>query len=96
MPKMVCVKCQVELRIEKNGVIVAERFQNNTKIYKLWDADLWKCPLCRIEIIGGFAQQNFAEHYKDNCEALVEQFKAKGVRVIDDNELVTHGLTESV
>ena len=92
MPKMICGKCEVELKPETNGIIIAEMFQQNQKIYKLWEADLWKCPICGIEVVAGFAQYNFAEHHKDDCEKIVEEMKAEGRRVIYDKELT--GLSE--
>ena len=86
MPKMVCVKCETEFKIEENGIIVAEMFQENKKIYKLWFADLWKCPVCNMEVVAGFGNYNFAEHYKDDCEDIIRQAEASGKRVIYDNE----------
>ena len=87
MPKSVCVKCEVELRPEKNGVIVAEMFQNNEKIYKLWEADLWKCPLCYFEVVLGFAQSPFQEHFQGNCEKIVDELFLKGRTIIYDKEV---------
>ena len=86
MPKLVCVKCEVGLKIEKNGVIVKEMFQNNTRIYKLWETDKWKCPVCGAEIISGFAQYPFAEHFNDDCEAIVSKAIASGKEVVSDKE----------
>ena len=87
MPKSVCVKCEVELRPEKNGVIVAEMYQNNEKIYKLWEADLWKCPLCYFEVVLGFAQYPFQEHFQGNCEKIVDELFLKGRTIIYDKEV---------
>lgn len=88
MPKSVCAKCEVELRPETNGVIVAEMMNNNTKIYKLWGADLWKCPGCGIEVVLGFAQQAFMEHFEGDINAKLEEFKLSGRRIIYDFEEV--------
>lgn len=55
MPNPICVKCQVEFKVEENGVNVVEMFQKNKEIYKIWAADKWKCPLCNIEIVYGFS-----------------------------------------
>ena len=64
--KPVCVKCERELHMEKAGVLVRELFQKNTMIYKIWSADLWKCPECGLEIIpaSGFADKPLAGHYE--------------------------------
>lgn len=86
--KRVCVKCEREFKPEENGVIVAEMFQRNTKIYKLWSADLWKCPVCGIEIVVGFSQYPYAEHYSADCKELVAKAIAAGKRVIYDKEYV--------
>ena len=91
MPKIVCVKCEVEFKPEVNGVVVAEMFQKNQKIYKLCEADLWKCPVCGVEIVAGFAQYSFVEHYKDDCEKIVEEMKGKGRRIIYDREFPYKG-----
>ncbi len=56
----VCVKCEVELRPEKNGFKVIDMFQHNTKAYKIWDADKWKCPKCGIEVVVGFGNKPLA------------------------------------
>ena len=91
MPKQVCVKCEVEFKPEANGVVVAEMFRKNQKIYKLWVADLWKCPICGVEIVAGFAQYRFAEHFQDDCEKIVEEMKAEGRRIIYDKEFPYKG-----
>ena len=82
--KLVCKKCEVEFRIEKSGITVAEMFLENEKIYKLWGADLHKCPKCGHEIVAGFALQPFAIHFKSNCESLVKKIKKDGGIVIYD------------
>lgn len=86
MPKSVCVKCEVELRPEKNGVIVAELMQHNTKIYKLWSADLWKCPKCGIEVVLGFGRQAFIEHFEGEIDAKLQELKDAGRKIIYDKE----------
>ena len=88
--KRVCVKCEREFKPETNGVIVAEMFQKNTKIYKLWRADLYKCPVCGVEIVVGFGQYPIAEHFTDDCERIVNDAVATGNRrVIYDKEWVS-------
>ncbi len=69
MPKIVCVKCEVEYRPEKNGVTVEE--MANFGSYKLWNADLLKCPKCGNEIVGGFAQVASAEHFEPGYKKLL-------------------------
>ena len=48
----VCVKCEVEMRAEKNGVIVVD-IEHET-VTQFWSADLWRCPKCDAEIVIGF------------------------------------------
>lgn len=71
MPKTICVKCQIEYKPEKNGVVVEEMASFGS--YKLWSADLWKCPKCGHEIIAGFADRNFAEHYQPDYKDILEK-----------------------
>lgn len=62
MPKLVCTKCQVELKPETNGVKVIEMASFGP--YKIWNADLWKCRGCGLEIVSGFAHEPIAEHFQ--------------------------------
>ena len=60
--KPVCVKCQREMRPERNGVGCLDIADFGP--YAIWDSDLWKCPTCGYEIIVGFAQQAIAYHHQ--------------------------------
>ena len=84
MPKIVCVECQTELRPETNGTTVFE--MASFGIYKLWDADTWKCPGCEYEVVAGFGQQPIMEHYQDGFYGLVDRVKSSGNRFIYDFE----------
>jgi len=75
--KPVCVKCEVELRPEKNGVKLVDLFQHNTQPYQVWDADLWKCPICGVEIIVGFGMQPLRGHWHDDFSEILEVLKNK-------------------
>ncbi len=88
MPRMICTNCEIELKPEKNGVIVANLFMRNTKIYSLRSADLWKCRNCGVEIVAGFAIGPFAIHFADDCEKIVEERKKKGKTIIYNKEVV--------
>ena len=88
MPKSVCVNCEVELKPEHNGVIVAEMMNHNTKIYKLWEADLWKCPDCGLKVVLGFASMPFMEHHEGDIDAKLLEMKENGRRIIYDFEEV--------
>ena len=72
MPKIVCVKCEVEYKPEENGVVVEEMASFGS--YKLWQADLVKCPKCGNEIIAGFGNENFAEHYQPDYKEILKSY----------------------
>jgi hypothetical protein len=55
--------CGRFMRVKKNGVTVEELGEDGAP-YKLWDADLFECPECGVEIISGFGRTPMAEHYK--------------------------------
>ena len=88
MPKLVCIKCEVELKPEHNGVKVAELFQRNEAIYKVWTADKWKCPICGVEIVAVFGAQPLMEHYEGDINAFLEELRAKGDKIIYDKEIL--------
>lgn len=48
---------------KKNSVTV-EELDGQQRPYKLWDADLWICPECEIEVITGFGAGPIAEHWQ--------------------------------
>ena len=96
MPKTVCVKCEVEIRLETNRVVVAEMFQNNTQVCKLWRADLWKCPICNTEIITGFNSYPFMEHDKGNITETISKIEESGRRIIYNRELIEDLFKEQI
>ena len=83
MAKLVCVKCECELRPEINGVGVIETASFGP--YKIWHADLWQCPGCGIAIVAGFGQQPIVEHFEDFDKEL-KLVKETYPRIIYDNE----------
>lgn len=85
MSKMVCVKCQTELKPETNGVLLIEMAYFGP--YKVWYADAWKCPGCGAEVIEGFANHPLRQdHYAKDFPAWLENEKKIAVRVIYDYE----------
>ena len=80
----VCVKCECEMRPEQNGVGLLDYFNpsdsDTPQPYRIWDADLWKCPKCGFEIVTGFGQRPIAEHYQQNkaLERTVFGYEANG------------------
>lgn len=56
------------MRVKQNSVTVEELLEDGGPC-KLWDADLFECPECGVEIIAGFAQGPLAEHYQPTYAA---------------------------
>jgi len=55
--------CGRFMRPKKNSVTVEELLEDGSP-YKLWDADLWICEECGVEVITGFGQHPMAEHWQ--------------------------------
>lgn len=55
--------CGRFMRVKKNSVTVEELLEDGAP-YKLWDADLWECPECGVEVVAGFGKTPFAEHWQ--------------------------------
>lgn len=91
MPKPVCVKCQRFYRPLRNAVDVLEQMPNGTvprsppgteapetwEPYKLWSADKWHCEGCDHELVVSFAQHNYAEHYQEGFQTLLDKVRQK-------------------
>jgi hypothetical protein len=57
--------CGRFMRVKQNSVTV-EEFLEDGSPYKLWDADLWECVECGVEIITGFGRAPLAESWQDS------------------------------
>lgn len=64
MNKPICVKCELAFEVERMGVYVKEIY--NMGIYKVWAADLLKCPKCGFEVIGAWGDNPLAMAHEDN------------------------------
>jgi hypothetical protein len=64
--------CGRFMRVKQNGVTVEELLEDGAP-YKLWDADLFECPECGVEIIAGFGRRPLAEHYQADYAAQRER-----------------------
>lgn len=73
MTGKVCVKCQVEMRPELNGVGALS--MAGAQPYELYDADLWKCPTCGVEMILGFGKRPIAMHFETDFAASVARYE---------------------
>lgn len=65
---IICPKCEIPYLPEKNGIIVEEMAGFDP--YKLWSADLLKCPKCGGEIIAGFGNQPLCIHSDPDYKAI--------------------------
>lgn len=66
MPKPVCVKCSVEMRIERVGVVVQFNALSSSrpdKAYMSRRADTAKCPECGVEVVCRYAEGGWAVHH---------------------------------
>lgn len=75
----VCAKCKCEMRPERNGTGVLDMAEFGP--YAVWDTDLWKCPECGIEVIGGFASGPISQHWQDDFEKMVDHYRKAGMSV---------------
>ena len=75
----VCIKCNCELQPERNGVGVLD--MANFGPCDLYDADLWKCPRCGIEVVGGFASGPIASHYKEGFQEIIASYEKQGLLI---------------
>ena len=79
----VCVPCEIEMRVHEVGVAVLEMASFGP--YKLWMADMMKCPHCGHEAITRYADRPVAEHYQSGFEQQLAQTRAE-CRVIEVGE----------
>lgn len=71
---IICTKCDREFQIETTGVLVQEYFQKNKEIYRVWSADLMKCPKCERTVVSRFADKPIAEHWnQEQMEYILRQ-----------------------
>ena len=64
----VCATCQCEFRPEHNSVGLLDMYNpsntNEPQPYQIWEADLWKCPKCGVEIVVGFGSDAILRHHE--------------------------------
>ncbi len=75
MPKVICVKDEVEYQIEKSGGYVIEYFGNPPKPYKVWMSDGWKCPECGHVIMAGFGNGPISQHFEPSFDDVLETLR---------------------
>jgi len=84
----VCNRCNCEFRPEKNGVGVLDMYRpsdaDKPQPYELFDADLWKCPKCGCEVVGGFGDSCVSAHYREDFQKHIDFYKSNGL-IIENN-----------
>ena len=71
----VCVKCETEMRPEENDVRVVDMFSSPPEPDSIWCADKWKCPICGVEVVIGFGQHAYINHYEEDFEISLQHAK---------------------
>lgn len=61
----ICVKCNLEMRPDTNGVTVLLMAYDPPQPYEAYGADLVKCPNCDMQVITGAAYNAFWMHFHD-------------------------------
>ena len=74
MPKIICVKCEVQCQILKNGVPLIEMFLDPPQPYKILSSDKWQCPICKHEILAGISEYG-SEHFQEIFPKALEKAK---------------------
>lgn len=74
----VCGKCDVFMVSAINGIRVREMIESGP--YRVWAADLWRCPVCKWELVTGFGNGPLAypEDPSGNYEAYVQAAGERG------------------
>lgn len=70
---IICTKCEREMAHEKSGVIVKELFMKNKEVYRFWYADLFRCPVCKFEVVAHFADKPAASYWEDKDMESIER-----------------------
>ena len=72
--RALCTDCGRDFQVDKTGVLIKELFMGDKQVYRIWAADLLKCPGCNIIIIARFADKPIAEHWDKEkmAEALLQ------------------------
>jgi hypothetical protein len=84
--KPICVKCSIQMRTESNGVNVIEMAESVEGPCQVWKADLHKCPECGYEVVSGYAEKSFTQHFYHGFKEEIERIIASGERIIYNHE----------
>ena len=70
-----CVRCNIEFRVEKVGVYVKE-LSTSLGFYKLWAADLWECPICHHQIANGYSKHPLINHWDSGAGERLDKIES--------------------
>lgn len=86
--KVICVKCQTELRIAEGGIGVAvvEMAFDPPAPYKVWMADLLECPGCGMQVAGNFGNGPIAAHAEAAQTMLADILRIGKATIVYDYE----------
>jgi len=73
--KLVCVRCQIELRPVKLGMPVVEMAGSPARPLRIWFADVWGCKECGFEVCAGFSKHPI-EWFDERFARYLESAKA--------------------
>ena len=73
MKRPICLKCQMEMRIVRVGVTVVEMFLDPPEPYRVWNADVVECPMCKNRVATGFSIKPIYHHNDPRCQEAVEE-----------------------
>jgi len=79
---ILCVNCKCLLKPSKNGVYVELKQEDNEKKeqpYKIFQADLKKCPRCGMEVICDFGYAPAHQHFQPDFKKARETILKSGV-----------------
>ena len=72
MPKLACIKCQVEYVPMRMGVYAIETFRGKEP-YKIWRADMWACPKCGHSVLNGYGKNPMAFHHEEKFQEVLNE-----------------------
>jgi len=80
MLRPVCVKHQKEYKVEEQGVALVEYADRGGELkpYAIYFADLWVCPVCGHQIIGGYGEPAAREHEREKLQRLIDTWTDLG------------------
>lgn len=78
----ICVKCEIAMKPERVGVILVELYQSDKDIYKIWHADLKKCPGCGAQIVMGLGAEPVKTCQDQDRHEYLELKKKSGLPII--------------